>query len=468
MIACMPTPPLKTRLDTLDRDQLAALVERLVTRHPDLIDLVHIPLPGEKAPADPISVGAHVTRILMMMGNDWQASWRAQFNLFPIAAMGDDYRTQGLIEDARTVYRAIIDAILPMYEQIRDEESEIADVVGNCVEALGACLDATDDRELRNQILMDVFHVYRWDTVGNGGYGMDAPASKVLLANTTEAEKDAVASWLRDALSKASAHEDRYGHRQAGELILRLEGDRLNPATREDTYAQAGMHRERLELLLASGRNGEAIEVLRHANRDLISLAERLVAAGLGDMADDVMDQHPAVLDSNAGDLRKWLVKRGRIEPNALDQLVRALDHFTYSPLVGTWHRLHAEAEKSGRWQQLLPRALAAVNNELSNAQPARARILAMAGRFAEAETVLARLAEGAWKSAALDVAAAAESTRPDLARVLYTRIGNNLRARGTKPARIELAEITKRLASLSDAGDRGTEVTALHPTSRP
>lgn len=132
--------PLSTRLATLTRDQLVALAERLIARHPDLADLAQLPLPGEVQRADGASVRAHVTRILLTMGDDWRASTRAQYDLDPIVAMGDDYRGQGLLEDAQTVYRAVIDGTLPIYERIRDEESEIGNIVGNCVEGLGECI----------------------------------------------------------------------------------------------------------------------------------------------------------------------------------------------------------------------------------------------------------------------------------------------------------------------------------------
>lgn len=82
--------------------------------------------------------------------------------------------------------------------------------------------------------------------------------------------------------------------------------------------------------------------------------------------------------------------------------------------------------------------------------------MLALAGRIDEAEVVLARLPEGSWKRAALAVAAAAETTRPALARDLYGRIAEELRRRGTKPAREELAAILQRLASMDAAAALG------------
>ena len=97
----------------------------------------------------------------------------------------------------------------------------------------------------------------------------------------------------------------------------------------------------------------------------------------------------------------------------------------------------------------MLPHALAAVETERSGYQASRARILGLSGRFDEAEAVLARLPEGAWKRAALVVAVAAETARPSLARALYARVADDLRRRGTKPAREEILWINERLAAL-------------------
>jgi hypothetical protein len=62
---------------------------------------------------------------------------------------------------------------------------------------------------------------------------------------------------------------------------------------------------------------------------------------------------------------------------------------------------------------------------------------------------VLARLPEGAWKQAALDVAANAEETQPALAIALYTRAAESLRTRGTTSARKELKDLETRIKAL-------------------
>jgi len=449
-------PSLSSRLAPLSRDQLVALVERLVARHPDLEDLAQLPLPGEIKRADGEGVRAHVTRILRTMGDDWRASPRAQNDLHPIVGMGDTYRAQGRTEDARTVYRAVIDGVLPLYEQLRDEESEIATIVGDCVEALGECIAATKDPSVREGLLQDVFAVYRWDALDHGGYGMDDPAQMVLLTRTTDAEKARIAEWVRVALPGAADDPSGWRRQRGGALVLLLVGDSLDVSSREALYAQADMTKERIDLLLAAGRRDEAVDALRTAGSDLAEHADRLVAAGLGALATEVVDRHPAVLEPSAHHVRAWLVKRG-VDKAPLEALVWALDRFIHSGNIGHWEALRAQAEATGRWHQVLPHALAAVDNEKANAQPARARVLATAGRLEEAEAVLGRLPEGSWKRTALEVAEAAESVRPDLALALYARVADGLRGRKTKPAREELAVIEGRVMELRARAGGGT-----------
>lgn len=443
--------PVGHRLSTLTRDQLVALVERLVARHPDLEDIVNLPLPGEARRADAASVHAHVTRILRNMGDDWRASSRAQRELFPIVAMGDDYRKQGLLDDARVVYRAVIDAILALYERIRDEESEIAGVVGDCVEGLGACLAATTEPGLREHLLRDVYQVYWWDTLGHGGYGMNGPAEKVLLAGASPEERRRVAGWLREALVAPS--RSNYGRRQAGALVVRLVGEQQDATEREAIYRAARMDGELLELLLEQGREEQALALLHAPNADLTRLADRLVAAGLAARAVAIVNAHPSVFNYRSDHTRDWLTRHGAADMVAVEDLSWKLRSFVGSGNVGHWEELRLAAERLGRLEHVLPLAIAAVQTERTAYQAAGARVLALAGRLDEAVGVLARLPEASWRRAATAVAAAAETARPALARDLYTRISDDLRKRNTKPAREELSLILARLAALGTSG---------------
>ena len=116
---------LDRRLASLDRDQLVALVHRLLSRHPDLEDLVQLPLPGETMRADARHIRSQVTRILLAMGDDWQASIRARRDLWPLLAVGRQYLQRRTLGDACTLFATIATTILEHYEQLRDEASVI-------------------------------------------------------------------------------------------------------------------------------------------------------------------------------------------------------------------------------------------------------------------------------------------------------------------------------------------------------
>jgi tetratricopeptide (TPR) repeat protein len=442
--------PLAARLASLDRDQLVAILERLVAQQPELADLVHLPLPGEKGPPDGAAIRAQVARIVLTMGDDWMASTRAEGELWPVIEVGNSYRAEGRIEDARTVYRAMIDGILPHYEQLRDEESEIGHMVERCVKGIGACLDASPDPGLRERYLRDAFDVYRWDALDHGGYGLDRAAEEVLCSKAVGDERGRVAGWIRAALPRTVQDHGAWRRQHGGAVILRLIGDELDDDARAGLFAESDMSREHIDLLLAAGRKDEAIDVLRHADGgDLENLADRLLAAGLEAEVTDVVDQHPALLESRAWSLRRWRVARGGIDGERLKKLVDALDTFRGRPDLKHWLRLVEEARATGRWAAVLPLALAAVDRDKTSIQPVRVRVLAAAGRFEESATILRTLPESAWKGAALELAAAAEQERPDLAISLYEQLATALRARGTKPARDELARVLPRLASL-------------------
>src|SRR5690606_9452665 len=132
-------------------------VRRLLARDPDIEDLVHLPLPGEVQRADRRHLAAQVTHILRTMGDDWRASTRAERQLWPLVEIGGQYLEQGAMADARTAFATIASTILEHYEQIRDEESEVAGIVDQCVEGLGRCLAATGDDATREALLREVF-----------------------------------------------------------------------------------------------------------------------------------------------------------------------------------------------------------------------------------------------------------------------------------------------------------------------
>ena len=445
---------LDRRLAALDRAQLIELLHRLLVRHPDLEDLVHLPLTGERQRADAATVNAHVTRILMEMGDDWRASWRTQFDILPIVQIGDDYEKAGALADARTVYRAIIDAILAVYTQIRDEESEIAHVVEDCLNGLGRCLARTTDPPERERLLDDVFRVYRWDSIDHGSFGMDGFAKKVLLEQSTDIERKTLVRWLREALpSDRTGQHSRWGRQAAGSFMLELLGDKPDPKELEDVASAAHLSTIHADLLIGQGRMDEAFALLSTADRQLLAVANRLLAAGFEEKVVVArVAQHGDLLDPLNDDIRTWLAQHG-VPTKGLYELSWQIKAFARHPTIGRYKGLREDATKLGWWPNVAPMLLQAVDNDASKLQPLRARALAAVGRWPEAMRVFGELPDSARMTAGLEMGGDAEAQQPALARELYEAVIARLRAQGTKGARAHARELEERVARMASTG---------------
>ncbi len=444
--------PLDTRLAQLDRGQLVALVKRLVSRRPDLQELVLLPLPGERRPVAARHVAVAAARILDSMGDDWQASSRAEEELWPLLTIGDQRLECGALADARTVFVAVIQAVLPRYGQLYDYESEIAGIVDECVKGLGACLDRSPEPGQRYLLLRDIFAVYRWDALGQGGYGMDTIPCEILIGKTGTDERRAVAGWVREALSSVEVEPGRRRRQEGGRLVLKLIGSELDDAGRERIFTEASLDGPLIDLLLAQGREREAIELVRGADGDsLIGLATRLVEAGFETAAYAAVADNPAVLALSGDRVRGWLQERGVALPANLDDLVRTMSGFQVRPSVGRYKMLRAEAEAADRWPMVL--ALAGdIRPDLKGLTHIRARVQADRGAVEQALAELGQLSGSTWKSAAADVARSIEDIDPAVAADLYRRLLDSLPAGRSKSARAKAAALSERLAAMERA----------------
>ncbi len=440
--------PVHRRLDELDRDQLVAVIHRLLDREPGLADLVQIPLPSERRPVHPEPVAAQVTEILLTMGDDWRASMRAERELTPLVGLGTHFLDAGVVADAHVVWRTIALTVLRHYLSIRDEESEVAGIVNECVTGLGKCLDRTTDSAARRAILDDVFAVFRWDYLEHGSFGMDEPAATILVERTTAVEREAMAAITLAALPSGSHSHARWHRQHGGRLVLRLVGDRLGPVERERVLADADLDAERLDLLVAAGRVDEAITLVRAApGSDVADLADRLIRHGHREPARDAVRDHAGMLSTSNHHLRSWMQDHDLPLPPHLEPLLEALSRFNVWTDIGRYKALREAACASGQWPRVLDH-LEAIDATRSKYQPVRARIAADRGDVGGALAELDGLKDSTWRAATEDVARSLEVYDADAALALYQKLLDDLRAHGTAHARKRADEVAERIAA--------------------
>ena len=442
--------PLDARLAELDRDQLAAVVRRLVRHDQDLEDLVHLPLPGERTRVDPRRIRDQVTRIVRGIGWDWRASSRAETELWPIVTTGEQLVEQGAWADARTVFGTTIGVILRHYDEFRDNESEIAGIVGECVDGLGSCLEQPDlSSEDRVALMDEVLSVWIWDSLEQGGYGMSDPARGVLLTHASPEERRRLAARVRASLPSTDADYGRARRQRGGRFVLELVGGELSVVEQEELFTDGSLDESLMDLLFDQGRPAEAIALLRRTpQRDAVKLAARLVDHGLAREADLALLEHPSLLDPDSWALRRWLAEREVPVPTDLEEVVGAVGRFRSSPTIGHYRKLRAHAEAIGHWPDVL-HLVEAVKADARAVRPVRARILAELGRVDEALAILAELTDSAWRSSASDVARSLETVDPTAAAELYRTLIAHLVDHDTKHSRQAAAEHQGRLDDL-------------------
>ena len=441
---------LDARLRKLTNNQLIEVIERLLNRAPELTDLVHLPVRGEAADIDTTHIANQVRDILWNMGDDWRASSRAEVALWPLLTIAEGYLDQGRRQDAQRTYTTIIGAILEQYEAIRDEESEVAGIVSQCVEGLGRCLRRCDTSAERQNVLDDIVAVYRWDTLEAGGYGMSDAPQQVVNNLASPAEKEAIARAVEAALPSTTGRFARWKRRTAGRWILALrEHQALDHHALEGLYERAAMTEPLTALWLDQGRHVDALRLLANAVDDeVLPIANALAHAGFETEAVDVVKRHPVVVESSAHAVRSWLQDRGIEISEELTQLTRLLGRVNWSGAVRDYNTVRQLAERLGRWDQVKVRIELPRTQSKSKA-PMRARVLALRGEADAALQELDLLKDGPWRTAAEDVADTLAADHPSAARVLYAALKADCDARGTKAAKTMARRVRGKLEAL-------------------
>lgn len=199
---------IQAALERLSKDDLQALVQRMVRQHPDLAELIVL---GEqeavKKPREPFNAEVYrlqVEKIFLTTDrNTWGSEARAADPLLDIVDIADEYVEQRDFNDAATLYEIIIMGVLDNYDSFRwhADEGQLDDVVEHCVEGLGDCLRGIQSGSAaRKKILKVLFDVYDFDmSLENDMPVMSNDVPAILVRYTTAEERSVVAKWVRKA-----------------------------------------------------------------------------------------------------------------------------------------------------------------------------------------------------------------------------------------------------------------------------
>lgn len=501
-------PPLRESLAERSKDDLIAIIERLIEHDPELYRLVELPVVGGQAPGaadatriDPASIRRQVDAIFRMpRRDDWYATSEIVRDLDGVLRIGQDFASAGAWAGAAVVYAAMTGPLLSQYNHFDDSEGDLASVIIECDRGLAQCLDAQatlaeSDRlpvSVRRDVLQAIFDIWRFDVYESGGADLSQEGPEALARAATEAERDDVLAQirsLRDDQERKPAPSDYFGdwQRRASvgfEVILKEEAG-LAPEELLALYQDNEMWAEMAWLLLEQGQITDAVAV---AGRHLTSANELLpFATAVRDLGGKNVETAIDLVDARLWEaegknrhddeqLRAWLETTYAQHGSPEKALAIARRRFAAAPSFSAFQDVRKAATVpelgEGTWMPIRDELLTTLRD-----RKAWSDLIQIALDEGDLPAALAALAElektrtsppalaygwsttSAWfEGIDIKVAEAAEATMPDEAIRIYRRAaGQAIEARGRGNYQ-QAAEYLARVRRILTANNRANE----------
>ena len=375
----IPTPgeyDIQAALEQLSRDDMQALIQRMVQQHPDLAGLIVSKQPTAiKKPRAPFNAEVYRLQVEKIFyttdRNTWGSEARAAGPLLDIVDISDEYVEQQGFSDAAALYEIIIRGILDNYDSFRwhADEGQLDDVVEDCVEGLSNCLRGMQDNTaVRRQILQTLFDVYDFDTsLENDMPVMSDKVPAILVRYSTPEERRMIAEWVREAFDlDIDWHADDVGedYEDIDVLLLGLEGDTIDDETFLRICRETESHHYVVDRLLKLGRLDDALAEAKHVeNYDILEIADILCERGHDAEAKRLIEER--VERHNDTDLLHWLQKRYQSMGNlagAMDMAKRTFTSHLFGAPIERYREIRQLAQQLDRWDEVRSELLTYVN----------------------------------------------------------------------------------------------------------
>ncbi|MDQ3656361.1 MAG: SWIM zinc finger family protein [Chloroflexota bacterium] len=488
-------PPLTDLLGDRSREDLIALIVRMVGRYPDLERLVLLPTPGSQGagsanePTVDTSVIRQQARSAFVAVDpwDWHAAAGSISELYPLMELGRSYVDVGQWADAQTVYTTVAEEACEVLLEFNDEEGEIGSVIAACAMGLVACFDAQaglaeDQRlsdELRERLIQALYDIWRFDVLEVGGIDLAQEGPEAIARNVTDEERAMVEGWLRDERPKD------WSKRMVVEFQIMLrEHAGLDDEQLLEMYREAELWGDVAHLLLQLDRVDEAVAIARRhvtSPQALVAFADALIGRG-GDhvgralsLVDDRVWEAEGKNLVHDAILQDWLIARFGEHGRPSDALAVAAQRFKRQPSLQTWHLVQQAATLPGQapgvWRDLRPALLAQLRTQ--KAWSTLIDIHLQDGEIAEAidaygkrndQVRTERWYTPSWSAPDQDLrlAAACEVDFPDQAIAIYRLKADGMIANRQRSSYKVAAEHLARVKETLERHGRAEEWTAL------
>ncbi|MEM7125813.1 MAG: SWIM zinc finger family protein [Chloroflexota bacterium] len=360
---------LASALAEWDKNNLIALIQKMVDRHPDLeslIELQQVRMGGQSKPISADLIMRQIDNAMPDYDDSYDygyGGYAGESEIYGILRTGEQHAAANDWINAITIYKSVAQRLCSNYESYYDEEGEIVGLIDTAGEGLGTCLANVTNAKLREQILESMFEIWKWDTK-MGGYGAADSIPGPLLEHSNSEEKALIAEWVRDNMP--SPGQDRlsdWNLRQHGGFLLQLEADTLDDETFIETCRRTGRHEELLDRLLSLKRLDEAVtHVQTMGDYDLVSNADRFVQYGHDTVAWELVAERAE--QSRDSRLNQWLKEQAKGKGDASTALGIAQSIFWNRPSAAEYQEIKSLAEEVGNWPTVHGQTVERLTNE--------------------------------------------------------------------------------------------------------
>ncbi|MFN8489097.1 MAG: SWIM zinc finger family protein [Caldilineaceae bacterium] len=362
---------LRAALEKRTKEELIALLLRMLDRQPDLENLLELATLSSGAasakPLDPKVIERQVNNVFKNFDYEdgyGSAGGEAAAQLQDVKQLGDQYAAAGDWRNAVLVYQTLADGVLDNYEMIGegDEEGDLAEVVNDCVSGLGEALGAVQEAGLRETVLHALWDIHQWDA-NFGGIDMGYEASSHLLELTTPAEKKVIAQWVRNAMPNGDDWTASYRRQGYGGFLLGLEADTLDDETFLRICRETGRALDLVERLLSLHRVEEALAAAQKASDyDLLNMELSFTRHDQAALFARLITERART--STDRRLKDWL-KAHAVQAGDQETVLRYTEEMFWDyPSLDSYKELQKAAQAVNRWPQLQPQLMARLSKE--------------------------------------------------------------------------------------------------------
>lgn len=363
-------PTLHDALLSRSKEDLVDIIMLMVTRYPDLQDIVDRPTPNEviqgRVTLDTLSFRQELRGAFSSYGYDDydDYSHTPDRKVVEIAAVAKRLSERGDWRSAAAVYRAILEEFAGMDTDYNyDEEGDLAYAISEVAARLDDCLkqpDVINDDAERRAIFDALLGVFVWD-VNFGGIdiGMDAP--EIILKYARREDIPAIRQLIESARDrKRSGFHGEWAAQTYNGFLMDLDMlDEVDPEIILERLRAQGMYHLLVNKLLEMERPDEAVTVIKQEMNTAYEWTQALnllVDHGHNTKAEQVAEDMLAAEYSY--ELAEWLLDRYKASDNKPGLLRWQIRQLQSRPNIQNYSELKVTAQALNQWDSLRPQII--------------------------------------------------------------------------------------------------------------